>query len=154
MRPALVALLFTLCSASLLIAARVVFWPLVSVQLPAPNPRKRVVTTDTRAFTPQPSRIIERDPFRMSRKPSPIAYDPLRVGEQMEPPRPKPALSLLGLITGTEKTAVIRGLPGIEGPWVVREGDRIAGIVVKAISSNDIRLVGFDTTWVLRLAPQ
>jgi len=153
MRSGLAALLILSC-AGFLVCIRIALWPMVSIQLPAPSVSQKAKVSSRPAFKPQPARIIEHNPFRLSRKASPVAYNPLRLGEQAETPSPTPALTLLGLIIGSDKTAIIRGFPGIEGPRVVREGDHIAGIVVKDIGINGVRLAGFDTTWVLRLVPQ
>jgi hypothetical protein len=64
---------------------------------------------------------------------------------------PKPALALLGLIAGAEPTAVIEGLPGVEGSRVVRVGDVVSGVRVVRIGVDHVRLVGMDTVWVLKV---
>jgi len=144
-------LLLTLGSAGLLLGVRVALWPLETIQLPATAPAQPTDASVTRASSTQPVPFIERDAFRLSRKASPVAYDPLRLTEQVVPSPPKPVLTLLGVVYGAEATAVVQGFGGIDGFRVVRVGDRVVGIVVKAIGPREVWLVGFDTTWVLRL---
>jgi hypothetical protein len=60
-------------------------------------------------------------------------------------------LALVGLVAGIEASAVIEGLPGIEGARVVRVGDVVAGLRVKQIVSDRVTIVGMDTTWILRV---
>lgn len=91
-----------------------------------------------------------RNVFRVTRAPSPVAYDP---APQVQPVAvaapPKPVLSLVGIVAGAEPAAVIEGLPGVDGSRVLRVGDRVAGIRLVAIAAGEVRLVGMDTTWVL-----
>lgn len=93
-----------------------------------------------------------RDVFRAARRPAAIAYDPQRAAAPVEAKQPpKPVLALIGLVGGDKATAVIEGLPGIEGARVVRVGDVVSGIRVMRIGADHVRLVGMDTVWVLRV---
>ena len=95
---------------------------------------------------------VARDPFHVNRRAPEVAYDPGRLAQlATAPPMPKPALTLVGLVAGAEPTAVVVGLPGVEGPRVMRVGDQVARITLKAISRQEVRLQGMDTTWVLRV---
>jgi hypothetical protein len=94
---------------------------------------------------------VSRDLFRSARRPASVAYDPQRAAAPVENQPPKPALALLGLVGGAEATAVIEGFPGVEGARVVRVGDAVAGIKVQHIAADQVRLVGMDTVWVLRV---
>jgi len=95
---------------------------------------------------------VSRDVFRSGRRPGSVAYDPQRAAAPVEVTQPpKPVLTLLGLVAGAEPTAVIEGLPGVEGSRVVRVGDAVAGIKVQSIAGDHVRLVGMDTVWVLRV---
>ena len=87
------------------------------------------------------------------RRPSDVAYDPLRLAEQMAPPAPKPMLRLAGIVWegGRDPTALVEGLPSIEGVRVVRVGDVVAGLRVRSIAIDQIRIVGMDTAWVLKV---
>ena len=95
--------------------------------------------------------LVARDPFRLTRRPAAVAYDPLRLAEQQAPPAPRPALVLVGLVTGMDPTAVIQGLPGVDGPRVLRVGDQVAGIKVRKIVRDAVWVVGMDSTWVLTI---
>jgi hypothetical protein len=95
---------------------------------------------------------LSRDLFRSTRRPATIGYDPQRAAVRAEASQvPKPALALLGLVGGAEATAVIEGMPGIDGARVVRVGDVVGGLRVKEIVSDRVVIVGMDTTWVLRV---
>jgi hypothetical protein len=71
----------------------------------------------------------------------------------MAPPTPsgppKPSLILVGLISGEDATAVLEGLPGIEGSRVLRLGDVVSGLRITRIAENHVVVVGMDTVWVL-----
>ncbi len=156
MRPAVVkvALGGTL-SLGLLIAVRLAAWPLVKVSRPTPTLTRHLVTTGSRHLHDDsfPTAIVARDVFRLMRRPSDVAYDPLRLAEQMAPPAPKPVLRLAGIVWegGRDPTALVEGLPSIEGVRVVRVGDVVAGLRVRSIAIDQIRIVGMDTAWVLKV---
>jgi hypothetical protein len=93
-----------------------------------------------------------RDVFRSVRRAAAVAYDPQRAAAPVEVNQPpKPTLALLGLVAGSEATAVIEGFPGIEGARVVRVGDVVSGLRVKQIASDRVLIAGMDTTWMLRV---
>jgi hypothetical protein len=93
--------------------------------------------------------ILTRTPFRAARRPAAVAFDP-RLSTQVEAPAtPKPVLALSGIVWGADPTAVIQGLPGIEGSKVVRRGDVIGGIKVSRIERERVLVTGLDTTWTL-----
>jgi hypothetical protein len=94
---------------------------------------------------------VARDPFRIGRLPAITAYDPVRLSQPVLPPPPRPILTLVGLVNGAEASAVVEGLPGIEGSRVVRVGDIFAGLQIKQIANNRVVIVGMDTTWVLEV---
>jgi hypothetical protein len=95
---------------------------------------------------------VARDPFRVTRRAAEVAYDPVRLDQVAAAPRvSKPVLTLVGLVAGAEPTAIVVGLPGVEGPRVMRVGDQVARITLKAIARQEVRLEGMDTTWVLRV---
>jgi len=142
-------------SLGLLIAVRLAAWPLVRVNRSAPTLKPNVVTTGSRHLRDDsfPTTIVARDPFRLMRRPTDVAYDPLRLAEQMAPPAPKPVLRLAGILWegGRDPTALVEGLPSIEGVRVVRVGDVVAGLRVRSIAIDQIRIVGMDTAWVLKV---
>ena len=92
-------------------------------------------------------------PFRATRKPSTVAFDPKPLAQPADSTAaaPRPTLSLSGVVWGTVPTAVIQGLPGVEGSKVMRKGDVIGGITVSRIDRNRVWLTGVDTSWVLNL---
>jgi hypothetical protein len=138
--------------AGLVLGARLVLWPLAPVVVPEAIAADRPVAT-TAGPVPDSlvQRFVARDPFRLTRRPADVSYDPLRLAEQLAPPAPKPALVLVGLVAGTNPTGVIQGLPGIDGPRVLRVGDQVAGIKLRRIARDTVWLVGMDTTWVLTI---
>jgi len=95
--------------------------------------------------------IAARDPFRISRRPVIPAYDPVRLAEQTAPLPPRPVLSLAGVVEGGDPSAVIEGIPGVEGPRVMRVGDSSGGLQVKQIRNGRVTIGGMDTTWVLEV---
>ena len=54
-------------------------------------------------------------------------------------------------MNGNDPSAVIEGLPGVEGSRVVRVGDVVAGLQVKNITNGRVVIAGVDTTWVLEV---
>lgn len=144
----------TLCL-GVLLAVRLVAWPLVRISLPAPAPGRQAraphslqVPIDSLAAA-----TVARDPFRLTRRPADVAYDPLLLAEQLAPPAPKPALQLAGIVWegGRDPTAVVEGLPSVDGVRVVRVGDLVAGLRIRSITVDAVRIAGMDTTWVLKL---
>ena len=139
----------------LVLAARLMAWPLVHVTLP---PSAAVAPGLTNGVRRVPidslvSVIVLHDPFRFTHRPAAVAYDPLRLAEQLAAPAPKPVLQLSGIVWegGRDPTAVLEGLPGFEGVRVVRVDDLVGGLRIRSIASDAVRIVGMDTTWVLKL---
>lgn len=94
---------------------------------------------------------VARDMFRPARRPA-VRYNAQQVAAPGDANQaPKPALTLVGLVGGGEATAVIEGLPGVEGVRVVRAGDVVAGLLIKQIGNDRVTIVGMDTTWTLRV---
>ncbi len=135
-------------------SVRIVAGPIVRVQLPsaaASDTSAPVSTSGGRIAAESVAAVVARDPFRIGRRPLLPAYDPLRLAEQLAPQAPKPTLRLVGLVSGADPSAVIEGLPGVEGSRVLRVGDVVAGLSVKRISGTHVVIVGMDTTWVLEV---
>ena len=80
-----------------------------------------------------------------------MAYDPVRLAEPAAPATPKPALTLVGIVWdgGRDPSALIEGLPSTDGPRAVGRGDVIGGLRVRAIKTDQVVIIGLDTTWVL-----
>ncbi|HWP37516.1 MAG TPA: hypothetical protein VNL18_08210 [Gemmatimonadales bacterium] len=97
--------------------------------------------------------VIARDVFRFGRRPSPMAYDPMRdrhTSQAVTAP-PRPVLTLVGIVAGPDPSAAIEGFPGVDGARVVRVGDEMAGLKVARIGKSEVRIVGLDTVWVLQV---
>jgi hypothetical protein len=147
------AALLATASLGLALGVRLAAWPLVRVVVPTPARAAAVVST---AVSPLASdslahSIVARDPFRVTRRPSNVVYDPVRLAQPATPPAPKPALVLVGIVwdSGRDATALVEGLPGVDGPRPVRSGETIAGLRVKAIKPDRVVITGLDTTWTL-----
>ena len=155
MRRTLRALLAGLLGLGVVLAVRLAAWPLVH---PILTSSAQSMTQQARPARPASLDSLARfvvgvDPFRLSRRPALVQYDPLRAQEQLAPPAPKPVLQLAGIVWegGTDPVAVVEGLPGTDGPRVVRVGDVVAGLRVQRISRDNVRIEGADTTWVLKV---
>jgi hypothetical protein len=94
--------------------------------------------------------LVARDPFRLERRPAGVAYNSATENTPVPPPRPpRPALVVTGIIGGPPWEAVLEGIPGRQGSVLVRRGDTLAGLRVRAIGKDSVRIVGMDTTWIL-----
>ena len=146
------ALLLT-ASLGATLAVRLAGWPLVRVVVPPPASAAAVISTKVSALEPDSlvHMIVARDPFRVARRPSNSIYDPIRLAQPATPPTPKPALTLVGIVwdSGRDPTALIEGLPGVDGPRPVRNGEMIGGLRVKTIKPDRVVITGLDTTWTL-----
>jgi hypothetical protein len=99
--------------------------------------------------------ITRRDPFRMSREPGAVPFNPDAAADAPPPPRaPRPPLALAGIVLGAEPLALIDGLPGLEGSRVMRVGERAGDYVLRAITADRVVIAGPDTTWTLRVRSQ
>lgn len=156
MRPTtLRALLAGILGLGAVVAVRLAAWPLVH---PILLRGAESVTQQSSHARPAPLDsmarvVVDMDPFRLSHRPASIQYDPLTAQEQLAPPAPKPVLQLAGIVWegGADPIAVIEGLPGTDGPRVVRVGDVVAGLRVQRITRDNVRIVSADTTWVLKV---
>ena len=93
--------------------------------------------------------VVARDPFRVARRPAPTAYNPIAAATPEAPPVPKPVLTLTGIVWGEVPEAVLEGLPGTDGPRVVRRAETIAGLRIRAIERSHVIVAGLDTVWTL-----
>lgn len=95
-----------------------------------------------------------RSPFRASRTRPAIAYDPDRQAQPGLPAPPmlaKPVLVLSGIAWGAKPSAVLEGIPGVEGARVLRAGESAGGLTVRRIQRESAVITGLDTTWTLRV---
>jgi hypothetical protein len=94
--------------------------------------------------------IVPRDPFRTTRRPASLAYDPVRAAQPPAPTPPKPALILTGIVWDSRNpSAVVDGLPGGGGPRVVRQGEQVGALRVRRIAWDRVEVLGLDTLWTL-----
>lgn len=147
-------LLGTLCLGALL-AVRLVGWPLVRVNLapPAATQRPQDSPLHQAPIESLSTTVSVRDPFRLTRRPAEVAYDLAQASELSAPPVPKPTLQLAGIVWegGRDPTALLLGLPGVEGVRVVRVGDLVGGLRIRSITADAVRIAGLDTMWVLKV---
>jgi hypothetical protein len=93
-----------------------------------------------------------RAPFRATRRPSDVSYDPLRADPQfavLHQRPPVPVIALSGIVFGQRSAALIEGIPGRERVIPLGVGDSAGGVRVLRIHSDRVVLIGFDTTWTL-----
>ncbi|HJS43586.1 MAG TPA: hypothetical protein VJ755_08950 [Gemmatimonadales bacterium] len=138
----------------LIALVRLAAWPVVQIRLPPVADSavtKSAVNRAPKISADSVAAIAFRDPFRVGRRPALPAYDPLRLAQQLAPPPPRPALVLVGVTDGAMASAVIEGLPGVEGARVVRVGDIIGGLAIKKMGGGRVVITGMDTTWVLEV---
>lgn len=64
---------------------------------------------------------------------------------------PRPQLVLRGLVGGPPWSAIVDGIPGTEGGTVLRVGQSIGGITLRAARRDTINLQGKDTAWTLTI---
>ncbi len=95
--------------------------------------------------------VVTQDVFRSDRRPADAVYDPARGASPPATAPIKPALILTGIVWGPLREAVIEGLPGTDGPRVVRASDVVAGLTVKRIEAGQVVITGMDTTWTLKV---
>lgn len=95
-------------------------------------------------------RIAANDPFRLVRRPSPVGYRPELEGAAAAPPAPpKPPLTLAGILGGPPWQAILEGLPGRDGPLVVKTGDRVGDLTIRSVRRDTVVIAGLDTVWKL-----
>jgi hypothetical protein len=135
-------------------AIRMAAWPLVHTNvLPptAPQSATRGHEVTPRMTAESLAMITYRNPFRITRRPARVSYDPVRLVQQLAPPPPRPALNVVGIAGGAIPSAVVEAFPGSEGSRLVSVGDVVAGLRVKEIGHNRVVIVGMDTMWVLQV---
>lgn len=95
--------------------------------------------------------IVARDPFRLERRPPTVAYEPEvgAVALAWLPDVARPTLVLKGLVGGPPWQAVLEGVPGRDGAVLVRRGDTLGALRVRAVGRDTVIVQGMDTTWRL-----
>ena len=99
--------------------------------------------------------LVRGNPFRFDRKPSAVPYQPELEGAPPPPPAapkpPKPVLVLRGIVGGPPWDAMVEGIPDRQGPVLVRRGDTLGGLTIRAIRRDTVIIQGADTTWRLTI---
>ena len=114
----------------------------------APAPRAAVPPEPAESVA---AAAVAHDLFRADRRAAAVAYSPTA------PARPataaagpvRPALSLTGLVWGAVPEAVVAGVPGTDGPRVLRVGDAVGGLRLVRLTPHTAVIVGPDTLWTL-----
>ena len=97
-----------------------------------------------------PDSVVRRNPFRIARRPSDVPFGrPDVVATMASQGTDQATPSLAGVVWASTPTAVIAGLPGVDGHRAMRLGDIVSGIRLARIRSTDILLVGRDRAWRL-----
>lgn len=99
-------------------------------------------------------RVAKSDPFRLDRRPADAPFGSPTAAGAPSPPesnaaRPNPSLS--GIIGGPPWVALLDGVPGHDGSVLLRGGDTLGGLEVRAVTATTATISGFDTTWKLAL---
>lgn len=107
------------------------------------------VSVRARAAPPQWATLA---PFRRDRKFTDARYGMVATSQApmvMVSREARPQLVLRGVIGGSTPTALVDGLPGIEGTRGMRVGERIGDLELTGVGRHEARIRGSDTTWVL-----
>jgi hypothetical protein len=95
--------------------------------------------------------IGKRNLFRPERAMADVRSVPTVVGAPMPAISTRPRLLLRGVLGGPPWDALVEGIPGHEGAVVMRAGQTLAGITIRAIHRDTVFVRGLDTTWTLTL---
>jgi hypothetical protein len=123
-----------------------------SIAIPGGTPQ-RVSVVDTATLDSLTTAISDRDPFRLTREPSAVAYTTEPDGAPLPAPRPRPPIMLSGIV-GPPWAALLEGIPGHEGTYLARIGDTVARapsalLIIRSITHDTVVVRGADTTWRL-----
>jgi len=95
-------------------------------------------------------KIVNRDPFRLARHPSPTPFQAESGNGMIAAPQVvRPNLVLNGVVGGPPWSAVITGLVGRDGNVVVRQGETFGPLRIQSITRDGVVIQGLDTTWHL-----
>ena len=129
--------------------------PPVMVSRPTlPSAPRALRHIDPDSLSAAASAVVAGDPFRLDRHPATVAYRPELDGAPPPPSPPKPphpALTLTGIVGGPPWEALLSGVPGREGSVLVRTGDTLGSLKIRAVGRDTVVVQGVDTTWRLTL---
>ena len=92
--------------------------------------------------------LVDRNPFRLNRQPSIVAFRAGVRAVATAPPRQPPPI-VRAIAGGPPWVAILEQIPGRDGSFLVRDGDAIGSIKVRAIKRDTVVIQGSDTTWRL-----
>jgi hypothetical protein len=94
--------------------------------------------------------IVQGDPFRLERTPSPFGFGQRPAPEAVSVPttETRPVLSVQGII-GPPWRAVVEGIPGQGQAVVVRGGESFGALEIRSITRDRVVIAGPDTVWRL-----
>jgi hypothetical protein len=124
--------------------------PTPSVVSSTPRPL-RVMSADS--LSSAVDALVQGDPFRLAHQPAGVPYRP-NLEEGGPPPSsvpkpPRPSLALAGVVGGPPWEALLDGVPGREGSVLVRQGDVLGDLTIRAVGRDSVVVRGVDTTWRL-----
>ncbi len=96
--------------------------------------------------------VIDHDMFRLSNTPASVRYTPAAEGMAgvAMPTQMRPQLLLKAIVGGPPWQAMVDGMPGSPS-IVVRAGQVVGALTVKAVGRDTVVVQGMDTTWKLTL---
>ena len=120
-----------------------------SARHPAAGAGTASASSRAAVLTSLASGIVARDPFRLERRPSSVAFGALPAAPTAPAdPSRRPRLILSGIF-GPPWQAVLEGIPGREGSVVARVGDVFGELRIRSIRRDTVVVQGADTTWKL-----
>lgn len=132
-------------------------WYVISRPKEAPTPAIWTVSQPASAIAGDSlavltARVVSEDPFRLDRRPAEVAYaagvDSAAARASDPPAAPRPPLALVGIV-GPPWSALVDGVPGHDGSTVLRAGQSVAGLRVRAVTATIATISAADTTWHL-----
>lgn len=108
-------------------------------------------TAAAKAADDQLRAILAGDVFRRERAAPDSTIQTATQATPRPPTPPKPRLMLRGLVGGPPWNAIIEGIPGHDGSYVVRAGDSVSGLRIRSVNRDGTTIRGMDTTWTLKL---
>jgi hypothetical protein len=125
--------------------------PLIAaaVTLPTSEPPKAMVSA--KSEDDQLRAIFAGDLFRRERTAPDAVVSAPAPATTRPPAPPKPRLVLRGLVGGPPWNAILEGVPGHDGSYVVSTGDSVAGLKIRSVRRDGATIRGMDTTWILKL---
>lgn len=95
--------------------------------------------------------IVAGDVFRRERS---LTNSVISLPRPTAPAPPKPRLVLRGLVGGPPWNAILEGVPGHDGSYVVSVGDSVGGLKIRSVHPNGVVIRGMDTTWNLKFGAE